>query len=448
MTITYDPQHVLYFDEADVRDELTRVFDVCQGCRRCVELCSSFPTLFEMIERRAGGSGTGTSDAGLLTPAEQDLVVDQCFQCKVCAVGCPYTPERHEARLDFPRLMLRATAMQHEHGISAVRSRATAQVVGRVDLVGKLATSTFPLGGSLVNKVVTAEPHSFVRRIAALVTGISAERLLVPFAAERFTTWFKQRPKVRLVSRQGRVTVFPTCVVDYQRTDIGKDLVKVFERNGIECASTSAGCCGAPWLHAGDVEQFRKVAERNVTALAKEVRAGTDVVVPQPACSYVLKFDYPAYVTDPALWVDAELVAEHTFDSAEYLMNIHRADQTVLDIDFDGPTVKRITYHAPAQLRLQNLGFPSRDLMQLTGARVTTILQGAGVEGQWGVRSANDEGARLAAEKLGERIRKAGGDLVAGDCLPAHPVIAAQVGNVPVHPLQVVARAYGISPEQ
>ena len=52
MTITYDPKHAAYLDEADVRGEMTRVFDVCDGCRRCVTLCPSFPSLFEMI---AGG---------------------------------------------------------------------------------------------------------------------------------------------------------------------------------------------------------------------------------------------------------------------------------------------------------------------------------------------------------------------------------------------------------
>ena len=36
MTITYDPKHPKYFDEADVRNELTRVFDVCQSCRLCI----------------------------------------------------------------------------------------------------------------------------------------------------------------------------------------------------------------------------------------------------------------------------------------------------------------------------------------------------------------------------------------------------------------------------
>ncbi len=43
-----------------------------------------------------------------MTPAQQDQVVDECFNCKLCYVNCPYIPGQHEWELDFPRLMLRA----------------------------------------------------------------------------------------------------------------------------------------------------------------------------------------------------------------------------------------------------------------------------------------------------------------------------------------------------
>ena len=85
---------------------------------------------------------------------------------------------------------------------------------------------------------------------------VSAVRLLPPYARERFTTWFAKRPKVRIAKRQGRVAVFPTCLVEYQQPQIGHDLVKVYERNGIECSlAAGAGCCGAPWLHSGRSEE-------------------------------------------------------------------------------------------------------------------------------------------------------------------------------------------------
>jgi Fe-S oxidoreductase len=433
MTTTYDPKDPLYFDEADVREELTRVYDLCHGCRLCFKFCTSFPTLFEMVDKHED------QDAGRLTPAEQDQVVDECFQCKLCYINCPYIPELHEWNLDFPRLMLRADAMQYANGIKSTRDKATTQMMGRTDLLGTLATTAAPLA----NKVVNAEPGSGIRKAVAKVTGVSPVRLLPPYAKQRFSTWFKKRPKVRLAKRQGRVTVFPTCLVEYQETAIGKDLVKVYEHNGIECNNTAAGCCGAPWLHSGDVKAFTKVAEKNIKTLAAEVRAGTDVVVPQPTCSYIIKKDYLDYVGGP----DAELVAEHTFDAAEYLMNIHKGDDTVLETDFTGETVESITYHTPCHLRAQNIGFKSRDLMKLTGAKVKLVQQCSGIDGMWGFRAGNEDISIPIAKKLGEQIDKAGGDAVAGDCHLANTAIVEQTGRDAKHPLQIVARAYGIPEE-
>jgi glycerol-3-phosphate dehydrogenase subunit C len=431
MTTTYDPKDPVYFDEADVREELTRVYDLCHGCRLCVGFCTSFPTLFEMIDNH------DDQDAGRLTPADQDQVVDECFQCKLCYVNCPYIPELHEWNLDFPRLMLRADAMQHANGIKSSRDKATTQMMARTDLLGTLATST----GSIANKLVNAEPGSGIRKVVGKATGVSSVRLLPPYAKQRFSTWFRKRPKINLTNRQGRVTVFPTCLVEYQETEIGKDLVKVYERNGIECDNTAAGCCGAPWLHSGNVKAFTKVAEKNVKTLAAEVRAGTDVVVPQPTCSYVIKKDYLDYVGGP----DAELVAAHTFDTAEYLIKIHKGDDTCLDTDFPGETVESITYHTPCHLRAQNIGFTSRDLMKLTGAEVKLVQQCSGIDGMWGFRAGNEEISVPIARKLGEQIDKAGGDIVAGDCHLANTAIVEQTGRTPQHPLQVMARAYGIA---
>ena len=434
MTITYDPKHSKYVDEADVRNEMSRVFDVCHGCRLCFKFCTSFPTMFEMIDRH------DDHDAGRLTPAQQDQVVDECFQCKLCYINCPYIPELHEWAIDFPRLMLRADAMRHTNGQFSIRSRITDAVLGHTDLLGKAATTT----ASATNKLIGAPPGSVVRKALEVATGVSSVRLLPPYARQRFTTWFKRRPRVRIAKRQGRVAVFPTCLVEYQQPSIGHDLVKVYERNGIECSlADDAGCCGAPWLHSGDVEQFTKVATKNVKALAKSIRRGHDIVVPQPTCGYVLKKDYPAYVGG----ADAQLVAEHTFDAAEYLMRVHKADGTTLNTDFHGHVPATVTYHTPCHLRAQNVGLKSRDLIKLTGAKVTLVQQCSGIDGTWGLRAENADISVPIAKKLAEQIRTANGEVIAGDCHLANTAITEQTGLEPLHPLQLIARAYGISEE-
>ena len=435
MTTIYDPHHPFYLDEADTRMELQRVFDLCHGCRLCFEFCPSFPTLFSYIDAH------DDQDAGRMTPAQQDHVADECFQCKLCYVMCPYIPELHEWALDFPRLMLRTHAMRRANGQASIRDKLTTAVVGHTDVLGKVATRN----GVISNLVMSAMPGSFVRKVVEKTAGISSVRMLPPFAKQRFTTWFKKRPQIRLTKSQGDVAIFPTCLVEYQEPRIGHDMVKVYEHNGISCSlSSSTNCCGAPYLHSGDMDTFTKVAAKNVLALVKDVRAGKDIVVPQPTCSYILKKDYVDYVGGP----DAKLVSEHTYDAAEYLITIHTTEGKSLDTNFKGIIPETVTYHTPCHLRAQNIGLKSRDLMKLTGAKIKLVQQCSGIDGMWGLRAENAHLSIPIAEKLGKMITEANGDVVTGDCHLANTAINEQTGNKPVHPLQVVARAYGFAEEK
>jgi Fe-S oxidoreductase len=436
MTTTYDPFEPAYWDEGDLRQELTRVFDVCHGCRLCFKFCTAFPTLFELIDRDPD------QDSASLSAAEQDQVVDQCFNCKLCGeLNCPYVPGKSDWNVDFPRLMLRAQAVRHRNRPRTdVKALATEQFLGRTDLVGKVATRSAPL----VNKL-TGSPGSPARKLLERTVGIAAERVLPPYAKQRFSTWFRRRAHLRFEKRQGKVALFPTCLVEYQHPHIGKDTVRVFERNGIECTLPEGqACCGAPWLHAGDVDSFRRQAERNVRVLAEAVRGGCDVVVPQPTCGFVLKKDYPDYLGG----AEADLVAASTYDAAEYLMALHRGADTSLDTDFRGEVPEAVTYHAACHLRAQNVGLKSRDLLKLTGARVTVVAQCSGIDGTWGYRAENYELARGVSAKLAAGIEKAGNEVIAGDCSLANGGILEEVGQQPVHPLSFLARAYGIPEDE
>jgi Fe-S oxidoreductase len=55
--------------------------------------------------------------------------------------------------------------------------------------------------------------------------------------------------------------------------------------------------------------------------------------------------------------------------------------------------------------------------------------------------------AKRIAKPLIERIRESKADLVVGDCHLANVAIAEDAGRRPMHPMQVMARAYGIEPE-
>lgn len=440
MTTTYDPSHPRYYDEADVRSELTRVFDLCDGCRLCFNLCPAFPSLFDLLDAQEAKTGETHGHAESLTVADQDRIVDECYQCKLCYVKCPYVPP-HEWELDFPRLMMRANAQRVHAKSLPAKERITSRVLASTDLVGRASTLTVgPISlAGLVNSAM--KPGSGVRVALERLGGVASQRLLPPYARQRFSTWFNARRSAPISSPRGEISLFPTCTVEYQEPRIGKDLVGVYERNGLACKlPVGLRCCGAPWLHAGEVEAFVAQAKHNVSILVAEVDAGREIVVPQPTCSYVIKRDYPLYLPTE----EAARVAAATYDAAERLMITHKRDGG-LDLDFAGTVPEAVTYHSACHLQAQNMGQKSRDLIKLTGAKVTLVAKCSGIDGTWGYRAENYEMSKGVAAEAGKAITKAGDASISGDCTLANTAIYEETGVRPVHPVSLLAAAYGLA---
>jgi len=444
VTTTYDPFDAAYFVEPDLRDEMTRVFDLCHGCRLCFKFCDSFPTMFAFIDEH------DDQDAAKLTHDQQNQVVDECFNCKLCYVNCPYTPNLHEWNLDFPRLMLRAEQVLHRERKQPLGHKLADKALANTDLAGRINTKLAPM----VNKAI-ATPGSRVRNMVEKAVGISSQRVLPPYARQRFSTWFKKRVPGLGRRKQATAVLFPTCMVEYQDTAVGHDMVKVYEHNGIHCdLPPGEVCCGAPYLHHGDVDSFRKHARTNVQVISEALRAADEaaepgdpdavVVVPQPTCGYVLKYDYADYIGG----ADAEFVASRTRDAAEYLVEVRKTDGLELDERFPGEVPVTITYHAPCHLRAQNIGLKSRDLLKLTGAKIKVVAECSGIDGTWGLKERNFDMARGVAKKMAKAIDSADSEIVAGDCSLANGGIVLETGRTPLHPLQVIARAYGIPEEK
>ena len=107
----------LFTDPTALDAELTRVFDICHGCRRCFNLCQAFPTLFDLIDNSADMEIKGVDHA------DYAKVVDQCYLCDMCYMTkCPYVPP-HPWNVDFPHLMLRAKTAKFRAGKTRLRDR-------------------------------------------------------------------------------------------------------------------------------------------------------------------------------------------------------------------------------------------------------------------------------------------------------------------------------------
>src|SRR2546425_867971 len=144
-----------FWDQSQLEAELKRVSDICNGCRRCYNLCPSFNDLIDRLDTEAVDG-----DAEKLTREDFNSVTDLCYQCKLCYNHCPYTPP-HRWQVDFPRLMLRARAADARQNGVSLRDR----LLGNTEWVGKLGSLTAPLS-NWANEL--AVHRAFVQAVAGI----------------------------------------------------------------------------------------------------------------------------------------------------------------------------------------------------------------------------------------------------------------------------------------
>jgi len=415
--LSYNPNDAVYWDKAGLRQELDRVFEICNGCRLCFNLCPSFPELFQDVEKHDG-------DVRQIAPGEVDRIVDLCFQCKICYVKCPYTPEdKHEFLLDFPRLMMRVNAVRRKERGGSLRS----YVLSRPGLMGRMA-------GACAGLANWANRQPALRVGLEMTLGIHREKHLPEFHSETFEDWFRKQPAP--AGDPNKAVLFYTCSVNYNEPEVGKAAVEVFSKNGVALSCPKQVCCGMPAIETGDIELAKRLARQNVESLYPHVQAGKKVLAIDPTCSYMLRKEYAELAGSP----EARAVAAATRDLCEYLFELKQEGS--FNRDFRS-TPGRVAYHLPCHLRAQNIGYRSRDMMRtIPGVTIQMVEHCSGHDGTWAMKKEFFPLAMLAGRKAFEGMAAAEAETFASDCPLASIQIGQALGKKPIHPIQVLARAY------
>jgi glycerol-3-phosphate dehydrogenase subunit C len=430
-----DWRNPAFYDEAALGKELERVFDICHGCRRCFSLCNAFPTLFDAVDE------TPTGEVSAVEKHQFQEVVDHCYLCDMCFMTkCPYVPP-HPWNVDFPHLMLRAKAVHaRQHG-RPLRDR----VLSSTDTVGRLA------GIPVVVEIVNAANRSSLGRTALEKTLRVDRTAPIPTyharsARQRLAKQNGKAPDPSIVratdDTRGRVALFASCYGNRNEPELDEDLVAVFEHNGIPVTLVRAErCCGMPKLELGDLEGVARLKEFNVPQLKKAIDEGFDIVAPIPSCVLMFKQELPLMFPDDA---DVRAVSARVFDPFEYLMLRHAAG--LLRTDFANGLGK-VSYHVPCHLRVQNIGYKTRDLLKLVPATTIDMIERcSGHNGTYGVKKR----FRAVSMKIGrpvmQRVQAGQGDYYASDCpMAGHQIESGlESPREPTHPLHLLRIAYGI----
>ena len=421
----YDPTDSRYYDEKDLRAEAERVFSLCADCRLCVKFCGSFPKLFEAIDDYCTEGKYAEVDTKKLKQQDVNKVVDLCFQCKLCYIKCPYTPGDHEWAIDFPRLMARAKAQQvKKRGVPLVD-----RLLGKPDLVGKVGTVT----AGLVN---WANANSINRQLLHRTLGIHKDKKLPPFASKSFAAHFRTHRQNIRGEPVAKIAFFSTCYVNYNQPEIGLDTLAVMGHNNVDVAFAYEQCCGMPLWHNGDMEGAIKAAKENISRLIGHVAQGRTVVATNPTCSQMIRVEYPRMLGSD----EAKTVATQTMDPMEFLARL--AAQGKLKTDFK-TGAGEISYHIPCHLRAQNIGYKTRDVLEmLPETKVRVVEECSGHDGTWAMKRENFEQSLKWGNRAFNAMAAGNPSVTCSDC----PLAAIQIeqgnGRRPLNPMQILARSY------
>src|SRR5262249_10191046 len=399
-------------------------------CRRCYNLCPSFDVLFRALDRP-----DVDGEADRLEARDLRGFSDLCYECKLCIPHCPYYPP-HRWDVDVPRVVLRDRASRVKHqGKPGFRER----VLSSADAVGQMAVWAAPLVNSL-------NDSRWARVAMEKTIGVHRDRLLPTYAPETFMSWWEKRggadrPSPGNGSAIPRVALFVTCYFNYNAPEVARAAVAVLEKNGCDVAVPDQRCCGMPYLESGDIDSARECRLVNVASLLPFVNAGYSIVVPGPTCSLPLRKEYPLLAPREG----GRPVAGSGIDLCEYLMRRHAEGR--LALDFTRPP-GRILYQVPCHLKVQDIGFKSRDLLKLIpGAEVVTVEKCTGHDGTWSMKKEYFPLSMKIGEPVFAQVRETKPNRIATDCPLAALQIRQGTGRAARHPVQILAEAYGLSIE-
>ena len=426
-----DFEHPDFLNPEKLDAEMRRVFDICHGCRRCFNLCDSFPKLFDMIDE------SENEDVESLSSQQFEPVVDACTLCDMCFMTkCPYVPP-HDFNLDFPHLMLRYRSAQKKLN----KLRFVPSQLAQIDRNAKIGVML----SSLVNWVSNIKNKIF-RKILELFAGIDMKVKLPVYNSETFTKYFKKNNDMinaDAPSKNRKVVIYSTCFVNFNKKDTGVAALKVLKKNGVEVQEAYPGCCGMPFLEQADLPKVVEQAKKVSKDLLEWINKGYQIVTLTASCGLMLKFEWPLLLPNDE---KIKKLSKNVSDIDEYIVDIAQNEGLADGLnEIDGG----VTVHHACHARAQNMGIKARDMLKfIPNIKIDVVERCAGHGGTFGVMKDTHKLAMKVGRPTARQIKNKNNKYMASDCPLAGKhlkqlEIDTNISNdEALHPIELMAKSY------
>ena len=430
-------RHPLNFEHPDFLNaekldaEMRRAFDICHGCRRCFNLCDSFPKLFDMIDE------SENEDVESLKSEQFEPVVDACTLCDMCFMTkCPYVPP-HEFDLDFPHLMLRYRTAQKKLG----KLNSIPKQLAYIDRNAKIGVML----SKFVNWVSDIK-NRFIRNLLEIVIKIDRRAQLPKYNSETFSNFFKKnidKINFEVPPKDRKVVIYSTCFVNFNKKNTGIAALKVLKKNGVKIQEAYPGCCGMPFLEQADLPKVVKQAKKVSKDLLEWVDKGYKVITLTASCGLMLKFEWPLLLPN---CTNIKKLSLNVMDIDEYIVDISKNEGLAEGLQaIDGG----VTVHHACHARAQNMGNKARDMLKLIPEiKIDVVERCAGHGGTFGIMKGTHELANKVGRPTAKQIKNKNNKYMASDCPLAgkHLKQLEKDTNISndeaLHPIELIAKSY------
>lgn len=308
----------------------------CSRCALCQSVCPIYKvTLNECcVSKGKFNMLNGIIKGELAMTRQAKKYLDLCTQCNACKNFCP-------SGIDARKIFIAAKNEYYKKNSQPILLRfANSYKVFKTILF--LSRIFFGLYRTFkLDKIVN------ILRPLILKTGILGKRLiLLNSLASKNIKKSKKNKKNKQTSK--KAIYFKGCFNQYINNDTELAVKDLLNETGVEFIEKDFECCGISYLHDGDIENFKKLAQINI----KKLDTDADYIITDCASCFDVLKNYEEYIEtkqakDIAKKVitPVELLSKKNFKSKKHLkITIHKPCHENFDIEKFIKSVENLEY--------------------------------------------------------------------------------------------------------
>ena len=235
------------------------------------------------------------------------------------------------------------------------------------------------------------------------------------------------------------------CLTSYCEPRINQSAVELLEQMGYRVVPAGLSCCGRPLISQGLLDPAKRLIQRNLGILKTYVDQGWPILGAEPSCLLTLVDEYPAFFP-------MELTEKIRESSAlvDHWIGKRLEEEPGL-LEFEAAEETALVHGHCQQKALLGMEGTRRALKGIPGLKIKEVDSGCcGMAGSFGYEAEHYEISKAIGERRllpAVREHSAAGGVVVAAGTSCRQQIRHFTGQRALHPIELVARALGVSDE-